>query len=128
MAAEGGGRNPPGRCYRHAVTLGGRDTASAPFVVTLVVDLPITKLDALDVIAFVSDGAVENARTAYPRVSLGPSAWAEVQIPRFADPPPLAVDVCSDASAEVARDAALRLAGALERVGWTVRAPRADEA
>lgn len=109
------------------MSLGGRDTASAPFVVTLVVDLPITKLDALDVIAFVSDGTVENAGTAYPRVSVGPNAWAEVQIPRFADPPPLAVDVCSDASIEAARVAAVQLAGALERVGWTVRSPRPDE-
>jgi hypothetical protein len=109
------------------VSLGGRDTAGAPFVVTFVVDMPITKIDALEVIAFVSDGAVEHAGTAYPRVPLGRSVWAEVQIPRFADPPPLAVDVCSDASTEVARVAAIRLATALERVGWTVRAPRADE-
>lgn len=107
--------------------MGGRDTASAPFVVTLVVDMPITKLDALEVIAFVSDGSVENAKTAFPRVSLGRNAWAEVQIPRFADPPPVAVDVCSDASVDVARVAAVRLAHALENVGWTVRVPRAGE-
>ena len=109
------------------MSLGSRDTASAPFVVTLVVDMPITKLDALEVIAFVSDGAVENARTAYPRVPVGPNVWAEVQIPRFADPPPIAVDVCSDASTEAAHVAAVRLAHALEGVGWTVRVPRADE-
>ena len=109
------------------MSLGGRDTASAPFAVTLVVDMPITKLDALDVIAFVSDGAVENAGTAYPRVPVGRNAWAEVQIPRFADPPPFAVDVCSDASIEVARVAAVRLAEALERVGWTVRSARPGE-
>lgn len=109
------------------MSLGGRDTSSGPFVVTLVVNMPITKLDALDVIAFVSDGVVENAGTAYPRVPVGRNAWAEVQIPRFADPPPIAVDVCSDASIETASLAAARLARALERVGWTVRAPRADE-
>jgi hypothetical protein len=89
--------------------------------------MPITKLDALEVIAFVSDGVVENAGTAFPRVHVGRNAWAEVQIPRFADPPPIAVDVCSDASMEVARVAAAQLAGALERVGWSVRLPRADE-
>ncbi|MFJ6652600.1 hypothetical protein ACIQLJ_07385 [Microbacterium sp. NPDC091313] len=105
-----------------------RDTAGAPFVVTLVVDLPITKLDALDTIAFVADGAVEHAGTAYPRVGLGPGAWAEVQIPRFADPPPLAVDVCSDVSPARAREAATRLTTALERVGWTIRPPREHEA
>lgn len=64
----------------------GRDTAGGPFVVTLVVDLPITKPDALETIAFACDGTVEHARTAYPRVSLSPGAWAEVQIPKFADP------------------------------------------
>ena len=55
------------RWFLHAVSLQGRDTATAPFVVTLVVDMPITWLDALEVIAFVSDGAVENAGTAHPR-------------------------------------------------------------
>lgn len=105
----------------------GRDTASGPFVVTLVVDLPIAKPDALEVIAFVADSQVEHARTAFPRVSLAPDVWAEVQIPRFADPPPLAIDVCTDVSVDAARQAADRLAVALHRVGWTVRAPRDDE-
>ena len=105
----------------------GRDTASGPFVVTLVVDLPIAKPDALDVIAFVADSEVEHARTAYPRVGLEPDVWAEVQIPRFADPPPLAIDVCSDVSVERAERAAARLAAALERVGWALRPPRRDE-
>lgn len=105
-----------------------RDTASGPFVVTLVVDLPIAKLDALEVIAFVSDGHVDNAGTAWPRVSVAANAWAEVQIPRFGDPPPLAVDVCSDASLQDARAAADVLWAALENVGWTVRHPREGEA
>lgn len=108
--------------------MGMRDTPGGPFVVTLVVDLPIAKPDALDVIAFVSDGEVEHARTAYPRVGLAPNVWAEVAIPKFADPPPLAVDVCSDASLALARAHARRLADALERVGWTIRDPRPGEA
>jgi hypothetical protein len=99
---------------------------SGPFAVTLVVDMAITKLEALEVIAFVSDGVVENEGTAFPRVHVGKNAWAEVQIPRFADPPPVAIDVCSDASIEVARAEAARLADALERVGWTL-CPRGDE-
>ncbi len=95
-------------------------------MVTLVAHIAVAKLDALEVIAFVSDGAVDGVGTAYPRVSIGPNAWAEVQIPKFADPPPVAVDVCSDASITVARTAALRLAAALENVGWTVRVPSDD--
>ena len=103
------------------------DTANATFAVSIVVDMPITKLHALDVIAFVSDSAIADARTASPRVSLSPDAWAEVQIPRFADPPPIAIDVCSDASFDVARAAADRLADALVQVGWIVRTRRSDE-
>lgn len=98
-----------------------RDTAGGPFVVTIVVQMAVTKLDALDVVAFVSDGEILHAGTAHPRVPLAPNVWAEVQIPRFADPPPLAVDVCSDASLELARREADRLAAALERVGWRTR-------
>lgn len=98
-----------------------RDTAGGPFVVTLVVDMPVTKLDALDVIAFAADSSVDFAGTAYPRVSLAPNAWAEVQIPKFADPPPIAIDVCSDASLELAQRHARRLAAALERLEWRVR-------
>lgn len=105
-----------------------RDAASGRFVVTLVVDLPITKPDALEVIAFVADADVERRGTAHPRVGLAPDVWAEVQIPRFADPPPVAIDVCSDASIEAAGQAADRLAEALVGVGWTVRRPRAGEA
>ena len=103
------------------------DTADATFAVTLVVDMPITKLHALDVIAFAADSAIQDARTASPRVPLSPEAWAEVQIPRFADPPPIAIDVCSDASVDVASAAADRLTEALMQVGWTVRARRSDE-
>lgn len=106
----------------------GRDAASGPFVVTLVIDLPITKPDALETIAFACDGVVEGPRTAHPRVSLAPGAWAEVQIPKFADPPPLAVDVCSDESVGTARAAADRLRVALERLGWSIRDPRPGEA
>lgn len=94
--------------------------------VTLVVDMPVTKIDALDVIAFAADGAVDNAGTPRPLVWLAPHAWAEVEIPKFADPPPFAIDVYSDASREIAFAQARRLHSALERLGWTVEPPRAN--
>lgn len=90
-------------------------------VIALVVHLPITKLDALDAIAFAADGAIEGAGTAFPRVPLGPSAWAEVELPRFGEPPPFAIDVWSTASLTDAADQAERLRAALERLGWRVR-------
>lgn len=92
--------------------------------VTLVVDMPITKLVALDVIAFAADGGIEDAGTSRPRVWLAPHAWAEVEIPKFADPPPFAIDVYSDVSREVAWAQARRLQDALERLGWEVEPPR----
>ena len=45
--------------------------------VTLVVNMPITKIDALDAIAFAADGGVDGAGTMSPRVWLAPHAWAE---------------------------------------------------
>ncbi|MDF2991092.1 MAG: aspartyl-tRNA synthetase [Microbacterium sp.] len=94
------------------------------YAVTLVVDMPITKIDALDVISFAADGGIEDAGTAHPRVWLAPHAWAEVEIPKFADPPPFAIDVYSDVSREVAWAQAHRLHDALERLGWEVEPPR----
>ena len=102
-----------------------RDTASGPYVVTLIVDLPVTKLDALDVIAFAADSSVEHAGTAHPRVGLAPNVWAEVQIPKFADPPPIAIDVCTDVSRAVALQHGRRLAAALAGMAWSVRVPEA---
>nr|WP_242061534.1 hypothetical protein [Microbacterium ureisolvens] len=90
----------------------------------MVIDLPITKLDALDTIAFVADGEVEGAGTVRPRVWLSADAWAQVEIPKFADPPPLAIDVYSETSRDTALAEARRLAAALEAVGWTIRPER----
>lgn len=93
--------------------------------VTLVVNMPITKIDALDAIAFAADGGVDGPGTTRPRVWLAPHAWAEVEIPKFADPPPFAIDVYSDVSGEVAWAQAQRLFAALERFGWVVTPPTA---
>ena len=100
---------------------GERDTAGGPFVATLVVDMAVTKLDALEVLAFVADGSVQYAGTAYPRVALAPNVWAEVQIPKFADPPPLSIDIVSDVSEELALRHARLVGAALERLEWRVR-------
>lgn len=88
-------------------------------VVSLVVNLPIAKPDALAVIALVSDGEVQDAGSADPRVWVSAKSWAMVDLPRFAEPPPFAVDVCS-LEPSAAREDAARLASALERVGWRI--------
>lgn len=88
-------------------------------MVSLVVNLPIAKPDALAVIALVSDGEVLDVGSADPRVWVSPRSWAMVDLPRFAEPPPFAVDVCSH-DAGAAREDARLLAAALERVGWRI--------
>lgn len=89
-------------------------------MVSLVVNLPIAKPDALDVIALVSDGEVSDPGSADPHVWVSPRSWAVVELPRFAEPPPFAINVCSTDSIAVAHADARRLAAALERVGWRV--------
>lgn len=90
-------------------------------VATLVVQTATTKLDALAVIALAADERVVDAGSARARVLLGDGAWAQVDIPKFGEPPPLAIDVHSPLGVEHARMIALRLASALqEQSGWVV--------
>lgn len=97
-----------------------RDTARDA-VATLVVQVAVSKLDALTVIALAVDSPVLAAGSSRPRVELDGGAWAEVEIPKFGEPPPLAIDVRSSLSLDHARLSALALAAALEReAGWVV--------
>ncbi|MGN6503662.1 MAG: hypothetical protein ACTHKX_12280 [Pseudolysinimonas sp.] len=89
------------------------------FAATLVLRRAVTKPDALAMIALVLDRPVEGAGSARPRISLGDTVWAEVEIPKFGEPPPLAIDVYSTLSEDQARLEALRLAARLEeQAGW----------
>lgn len=96
-------------------------TPEAPlFAATLVLRRAVTKPEVLAMIALVLDRAVEGPGTVRPRVPLGDGVWAEVEIPKFGEPPPLAIDVYSARSEDHARLEALRLAAVLEDVaGWT---------
>lgn len=90
-------------------------------VATLVVQVAITKIDALAVISLAADSPVSSPGSARPRIALEGGAWAEVDIPKFGEPPPLAIDIHSPVGTEHARLAALTLAAALEReAGWSV--------
>ena len=92
------------------------------FAATLVLRRAVTKLDALAMIALVLDRPVEGAGTVRPRITLGDTVWAEVEIPKFGEPPPLAIDVYSTVSHEHAVLEALRLMAALEQyTGWSIR-------
>ena len=79
------------------------------------------KPDALCVIALAVARPGRGAGSARPRIELDGGAWAEVEIPKFGEPPPLAIDVRSPLSLDHAQLSALALAAALEReAGWAV--------
>lgn len=85
------------------------------YCATLVVQNAINKLDALDTVALVCDSVVTDQATQRPRIVLSPHAWIEIEIPKFGEPPPLAIDVYSSVSDDHARLQALGVLEALER-------------
>ena len=86
---------------------------------TLVLPRAVTKPDALALIALALDRPVERPGTPSAHIRLGDEVVAEVEIPKFGEPPPLAIDVVSSLSLDHARLEALRLAVVLEReAGW----------
>ncbi|HLP23035.1 MAG TPA: hypothetical protein VK139_03220 [Microbacteriaceae bacterium] len=62
-------------------------------VISLVVQNPLTKLEALELIARASGCAIVGAGTASAAVQLGPEARAHVEVPKFGEDVQLAIDV-----------------------------------
>ncbi len=88
-------------------------------IATLVLQQAVSKPDALAMLALVLDRPIEGAGTPAARVPVGEGAWVEVEIPKFGEPPPLAIDVVSTLSDDHARLEALRLAVVLQQAaGW----------
>ena len=83
---------------------------------TIVVQAHVTKPDALRVIAQAAGSTVQGAATAHPFVPLVGGGRVEVEIPKFGEAPPLAIDVFSPQSEEQARVSALALQAALVTV------------
>jgi hypothetical protein len=89
---------------------------------TIVVRSPVTKIDALAIVALAVDSPVREQRTVRPYVELEGGARAEIEIPKFGEPPPLAIDVYSTVSHDHAALQALRLMASLESyTGWSIR-------
>ncbi|MDN3495238.1 hypothetical protein QL996_04810 [Planococcus sp. APC 4015] len=78
-------------------------------VATLVAQDAVDKLTALRTIARVAASTVQSPATARPTVPLADGVWAQIDIPKFGEPPPLVIDV----HAVAGRDVALRHALAL---------------
>ena len=97
------------------------------YCATIVVRSAVTKLDALAIVALAVDAPVRQQRTTRPSVELAPTidgrgAWVEIEIPKFGEPPPLAIDVYSTVSDDHARLQALTLLATLEAyTGWSIR-------
>jgi hypothetical protein len=104
-----------------------RPDQPAEYCATIVVMSAVTKLDALAIVALAVDRPVERQRTMRPFVPLvgaarEVTAWVEIEIPKFGEPPPLAIDVYSTVSDDHARLQALTLMARLEQhTGWSIR-------
>lgn len=104
-----------------------RPDRPAEYCATIVIMSAVTKLDALAIVSLAVDRPVERQRTMRPFVRLdeprdGRGAWVEIEIPKFGEPPPLAIDVYSTVSDDHARLQALTLMGRLEQyTGWNIR-------
>lgn len=101
----------------------GRSGAEQPeWCATIVVRSPVTKIDALAIVALAVDSPVREARTMRPYIELEGGARAEIEIPKFGEPPPLAIDVYSTVGHEHAVLEALSLMARLEEhTGWSIR-------
>lgn len=95
--------------------------APASAVATLVAADAIDKLTALAVIAHAVGSAVDTRNPARPRIPLGDGVWIEIDIPKFGEPPPLAIDVHATAGFDTARRRARELLAVLgEATDWTI--------
>jgi hypothetical protein len=88
---------------------------------TIIVDAAITKLDALDAIAAAVGSPVQGAGTRNPFVALPQGGRIVVDIPKFGEAPPLAIDVTDPRGEAAARLAAETLLDGLTRAtGWPI--------
>ncbi|MBX0301524.1 hypothetical protein K2F54_16240 [Cryobacterium sp. 1639] len=78
-------------------------------VATIVADIHATKPEALAVIAATLDAPVQGAHTAHAFVALPHGGRVEVEIPKFGEAPPLAIDIHDPRGAAQARAAAQSL-------------------
>jgi hypothetical protein len=67
-----------------------------PATVSLIVDAAITRIAALDLIARAAHSVVTERGTSLAHVLLTDGAVASVDVPKFGEAPPLAIDVTAD--------------------------------
>ena len=79
------------------------------YVATIVADTHATKPEALRIIAAALDATVQGAHTAAAFVALPHGGRVEVEIPKFGEAPPLAIDVHDPRGEAEARSSAQSL-------------------
>jgi hypothetical protein len=90
-------------------------------VATIVAADAVDKLDALAVISRTLGAPVRGGGTASPTIALADGLWIQIDIPKFGEPPPLAIDVHAVAGPAAARREALELMRRLaEATDWTL--------
>lgn len=100
--------------------LGGSRTPMS-FVATIVAHAHVTKPEALAAIATAAGSVVSDAATSHPFVALSGGGRVDVEIPKFGEAPPLAIDVSDSRSVEAAIAEARNLLDALvEATGWRI--------
>ena len=98
------------------------DETEVLYCSTIVVMSAVNKLDALAIVALAVDSLVEGQLTQRPWIPLAENAWVEIEIPKFGEPPPLAIDVYSSLSDQHAKLTALTLIATLEaNTAWKAR-------
>lgn len=92
------------------------------YCATLVVRNAVTKVDALAIVALAVDRPVTGAGSVQPYIELDGGARVEIEIPKFGEPPPLALDVYSTLGQDHAAMSALALLAALETAtAWVIK-------
>lgn len=91
------------------------------FVATIVIHEAITKLEALATIAEVVGAHIQNPDSAQPVIVMASGSRVRIDVPKFGEAPPMAVDVCSGTSTETARIDATYVCERLEQsTTWKV--------
>lgn len=91
------------------------------FVATIVVHEAITKRAALELVAAVTGTLVQGQNSANAFVMLPEGSRVDIDVPKFGEAPPMAIDVSSDLSVACARADAADLQALLEETAqWAI--------
>lgn len=86
------------------------------YLATLVLQHALNKLEAYEMIASAVSSKIIGEGTSSPQIPLSRTAYVQVEIPKFGEPPPVAIDVWSLVSVQDARSQAVSLSKQIEKM------------